>query len=1317
MKCTERDTCKSSSSSCKDVMIDEDNVIMDKLHVPKLNREPQQMKRKKYNLRKSLAWDKAFFTEEGVLDPLELSTLSTKVDKPVYRGERELLSSGLDCINELPEALGDNLFKELPPNTLADGVMAARIFSPKLVSLARDEAGPASVAKRKILSASDISQSASKRSGCPRPVASSSLRRPTSTNKIKATTKDSKVSKLLAPKPDPSNVHVATRSSHWKRNQIPHPVGNGQKNIKLKGTLTNTRSVRKDMELGPSDKLLPKSAAHHARSKVSLEPKKTSSTNTQHPQVNLVNNCSEVIPDLVLPVAAHPLNHSDNSTRKNAFSFSQNASCNGENMQCTESHTAKASGLRMPSPSLGFFSQSKPSGSLSLLERTQTGKLHESNIPSLHKAALSNHQCPRQPSNKTSACLNMRSYAAASVNPNSHGKIKCNSELKNKEKMFQAPLNSWTCDGLNNQQQLHDIHDNQLLLQGAPCEQLEKGHHCKKVTECCLKGRDMTAAGLDYPHSRFNASLVAEVDSLSEKKCATANRHIEDRQYIPIIKDKSDYSDFPSLGISTNSDEGTQKVHVQLARMQGVHYQTVKQAEPMKLDTSHVYPVSNAESLSLCLNNGSSIEERSAEELNNCHGSNCANAVLKSQDCSAAELEIPYGSSCCNDMLSKNNESSGSGNLYMELSVGDEQLQSSDGNLTVKKGERSMPNTLAEYNLPSMIIGDPSKKTAKQTELPFPCLVTEQAMVDDCGLQHDGYLLHGKRFFPEESKEKNLFQSGKDMISNVNDSGGIMESSGVLSSKSSVKQDSSSIAAGESECLHMENPLVSSVDKGLVKVASEINDMCGDKSLVSKWESSVKKLIVSSYLQRGNDANGRDSSIPENNCSTCMHDVNEDMEKTNVISTFCESDQDNQSQIAFDEMLYSKSRSLEEQREFSNSNIANLRGTIASEVESLNGIHQCEIMEQTNELAQGNRITKETVMQNALQSLEESLLSDSHNCNISPLVANKTSAVMVDDIQLEEHLVIQNPSMMIEQAPLENHEFCSDDSLLLMDNTSVELQKGDALQNVLGVGLEQGDGSCESRCFDVGTQVPPVIKNAGSDVDKKAEHAFMVDTEPAFTETLPPIENYKCSMYSKNRNDGVLIDQSASLEFNSSSDKSRHHIASSVDNSDSSSFCSLNKFKLSMKTKEKSSQRVQHDAEVDLSDRNILLEEAQINVPQSSSSLSIEMQHELDVLYPTEDKAATLSLQKPVKNKKQDACVIKPPPNVAPFSDEWLAAFEAAGEEILTMKGGAVRNSPPDKAQYEPGPWSPVRRKNAQGIGPFDCTKFMNNNTPPSTSN
>ncbi|PIN02906.1 hypothetical protein CDL12_16700 [Handroanthus impetiginosus] len=57
-----------------------ENININKSETPKLALEPQQMKRKKkgggYNLRKSLAWDRAFFTEEGVLDPLELSVIS-----------------------------------------------------------------------------------------------------------------------------------------------------------------------------------------------------------------------------------------------------------------------------------------------------------------------------------------------------------------------------------------------------------------------------------------------------------------------------------------------------------------------------------------------------------------------------------------------------------------------------------------------------------------------------------------------------------------------------------------------------------------------------------------------------------------------------------------------------------------------------------------------------------------------------------------------------------------------------------------------------------------------------------------------------------------------------------------------------------------------------------------------------------------------------------------------------------------------------------------------------------------------------------------
>nr|GEW80078.1 hypothetical protein [Tanacetum cinerariifolium] len=75
--------------------------------------------------------------------------------------------------------------------------------------------------------------------------------------------------------------------------------------------------------------------------------------------------------------------------------------------------------------------------------------------------------------------------------------------------------------------------------------------------------------------------------------------------------------------------------------------------------------------------------------------------------------------------------------------------------------------------------------------------------------------------------------------------------------------------------------------------------------------------------------------------------------------------------------------------------------------------------------------------------------------------------------------------------------------------------------------------------------------------------------------------------------------------------------------------------------------------------------------------------------------------------KKQGKSLVIHLPNAVPFSDEWLAAIEAAGEEILTMKCGAVQHSPQDKSLPEPSPWSPVKKKATQ-IGPYDCTKYTN---------
>ncbi|GAY38264.1 hypothetical protein CUMW_035350, partial [Citrus unshiu] len=126
---------------------------------------------------------------------------------------------------------------------------------------------------------------------------------------------------------------------------------------------------------------------------------------------------------------------------------------------------------------------------------------------------------------------------------------------------------------------------------------------------------------------------------------------------------------------------------------------------------------------------------------------------------------------------------------------------------------------------------------------------------------------------------------------------------------------------------------------------------------------------------------------------------------------------------------------------------------------------------------------------------------------------------------------------------------------------------------------------------------------------------------------------------------------------------------------------------------------------------DVLSGDAENSISQKNGNPYRERLCELeDAIHPIEDLDGAESLGKTEIDEKQDNLVIKPPPHAAPFSDEWLAAFETAGEEILTMKGGAVQHSPPDKSLPEPGPWSPVKRKNNQGIGPFDCTKFTNCN-------
>ncbi|KAG8644545.1 uncharacterized protein LOC110626061 isoform X3 [Manihot esculenta] len=1435
------DTCIPSSSSCEDSRdnnMNKENVNLNKPEPPKLSLEPQQMKRKKkgggYNLRKSLAWNRAFFTEEGVLDPSELSMLSGHSGKSsgemlsiIHEG-RESLCGELDSISDSPDlqSLEHNLFKELPSSTPTKNRNNAAKLTTHLGSPAKEKKGPASAAKRKVLSTHDINRSASKRNGCPRQVASSHPK----ANTTKVATKTSRVSKLLGPKPDPSVVSTTSRSSatnvsHSKRNYISQPV-NAQKNIGLKDTSTNTKTVKNSAQSAPAGKSIIKSTAHQTRRNVVKVsgPVIDMSSKVQLPQGSQLNSSSEVVPVSVVPSVVCPAKGHDSNASKIAFSFSQIGCFNGGNMQSTQPQPAKPSGLRMPSPSLGFFGQSKSSGSHSLLQRSTQCNLPDSNIPNKSKVGAINsiHQKPPRPSRNIPSCSSTAS--SSSVNAALCGKIKPSKELNSIQKVtLQVQLNSES--STNCKRQPHDIcgdadtqsldlaepykilkissvehvaqqsNDNKLPFQNVPCEQLEQddvrsvinacvgtrdtngsgleyphstsshslpmevegpeanntavnqsldlAEPCKilkissveqmaqqsndnklplqnvpceqleqddvrSVINACVRTRDTNVSGLEYPHSTSSPSLPMEVEG-PEANSTTVNQNVEDRQYNPTTKEHSFCSESQSAGGKNNWGGASSRVHE-------AKEQSPQQDELMKPDSCQTDFISNVESQRL---NGVLFEHsRASEDINKHDSSKAADASLKVQECGATE----YCQSHITYLESTKEGTTGINYLNRELHVGDAQILCVEGNMLVKSGKVSL-STLTVDNS-NLIIDYPSAKSAEQAELLNPCLVTEPSSQYNSRPLSISCLLPGKGI--EEDQEKDVLQSFESDESRTSACEGELGSSDVLFSTSPVNHDSGLDGAGKVACIHIENDLTASVNiepvvenfrrdielsgeanataermgKGdmigavitggvkvnnfcsritsqissaiLVEVSSRINDTNEHEFVLDKQlDSSTKNFTTITDLQPANEACYResDSSILHNDCFNGMHDVKEESVDQFKLIASCahEAEQGSQSREARDDNL-----SNDDNRSFGG--ISAVGGSVSEIPQSL---HQCEIREA--EHAGVDDMIKDRLIEDAVpQHLDNNLTVDSYNSNASTSLTVEKSSLMVDDIsrQPKQCPELQNLDVMIEEVPSENNGLCSGDNLLLVN--TVESQEEDTRENISGTVLEQCDSlPAASTSFDTDIQTNPVMHDAGFNMDNNSE--------------LPSMENIRWFADCKCRNE--LDNQAHPWNFDSSSKKNedRKAVAGAVDTSDSN------------KTLDGSTRQ---DAEVNLVEGNNLPVEAEIAIYKGNGAVSSEVV-----------KEATLSLKKSGNDKRQEALVIRPPQNAVPFSDEWLAAFEAAGEEILMMKGGAVQNSPQDKSLPEPGPWSPVKRKNNQGVGPFDCTKFTNSNIPSSNSN
>ncbi|KAK7404662.1 hypothetical protein VNO78_05617 [Psophocarpus tetragonolobus] len=199
----------------------------------------------------------------------------------------------------------------------------------------------------------------------------------------------------------------------------------------------------------------------------------------------------------------------------------------------------------------------------------------------------------------------------------------------------------------------------------------------------------------------------------------------------------------------------------------------------------------------------------------------------------------------------------------------------------------------------------------------------------------------------------------------------------------------------------------------------------------------------------------------------------------------------------------------------------------------------------------------------------------------------------------------------------------------------------------------------------------PENEHRNLDVDDTAELSRMDDVKKGSSDILPLGEIQ-------------LNDNVVSSECNSSIEMSKHSFTDVV-TCKSEEHYSLNESSnlpaLDNPTFETRTPQVR---EVGLMNSITFSDEAETHIFEKDEFSSTQHLSKANI-YSVEDSSKLIHLQESATINKQEVPTVKPPSNAAPFSEEWLAAIEAAGEEILTMKSGAVQNSPPDKPQHEPG--------------------------------
>uniref|UniRef100_A0A1J3HU44 Uncharacterized protein n=5 Tax=Noccaea caerulescens TaxID=107243 RepID=A0A1J3HU44_NOCCA len=1183
-----------------------------KVELPKLSVERQQMKKKKknagFNLRKSLAWDRAFSTEEGVLDSDELSKITQGLLPAIQEEFRESTSAS-KCTSVSPglQALEENLFNDLPVNskkrekkflsgTVSKYASPSKAQSSKHASPSKPQS---SLAQKKVISAQDV-RSGSKRSGCPRPPPSSSLKRPANVHTTTQRRRELSFSKVSTTISDSltvaNNMKRTTQSpSKPKLSQFTQSKNSQRslESVSFSKSTSNTKSKTKSSVASKSS--IPKPSLKQARRNVISKTSEVPSvSHSQSSVVGKSNDGPMTSSDVAMLGHASSL---DSDVITMDTSLVQSSCGKVGNTQSAVSRLGKPSGLRAPSPSIGYFSQSDSQPSHS------AGDIHSqpsrsdvcsasrvSLIPTFNKPQVS-EKVPGV--NSKSGIKNIgSSVSAASLSAQSK---------------FVKPSQERVKVDLKNTREIES--------EAASCS-LSSQINERLQHPCIIQG-DTGKLALD------------DVDSFTSEKVSTAK-----------CEKVQSNSELPPSGCKKNVQDG--------------HMSDDNRDEERKtcrsVEDYCALPLKHCPIFKDSMD--SPVQGPSADELtlfNNCSQSKASNAgeedICTTNDFSGDLATLDVHGQPLSECVHPENEDEISPLLSGEK---DALIVNHSSENVVKQHEVVDTSTAGP-----VFLGDFASVKSDVDDLSSsenPLCFTESVFVSSGPAEAPVCVQSPCNHLEENAAltsilcDHNMVCDGKAALETEKK----IEVSDVSDSTETCEAD---FTGSYSDC------------KDWLRESEEQHFSC---QLVHEVKEGVKEIYILTRNERAES--GPDMQI---DYFTGSLDVEQEMEQVELLMPSPAEFRNENKPLGSSHEPFPERLTSEEQKQYNCSSVA-----VTPDVKA-----GCEL-KQTDQLRTSDVFSPAKDASAAVFSYSNKELEDYSELEDMDLVTESDS-----DEEPEEIMELREVHLATEPELISNLDEFSVTDILNQEYPEVETIHTASDLSGQTKTLPSGNISSSASTYgdhkrlDEDTKISRISEGMSKEdsTSGRIEHYYVgkakiqTDTEKSFN---AHVTNQDLGSHEEEEVQVVKISPDL-VTFATGEEESGTLVpmdeAFSVKDD-----MQPNEFNL-------------------LSDDTLTSESNGDRASESSSSCTCSSDG-----IPLDAKL----------EKKPDPIIVKPP-NAVPFSDEWLAAIEAAGEEILTLKSGRVQHSPTDKSSPEPSPWSPVKKKNNQGVGPYDCTKYTNKGLPP----